>query len=78
MRQNYTNKNSIKFINDISVESKIKNLCILINDVNMINSYGYRYGAYRNNKYGYGYYEDEAFEDTRLIAKFKRILKKQK
>ncbi len=78
MRQNYTNRNSIKFINDISVESKIKNLCILINDVNMINSYGYRYGAYRNNKYGYGYYEDEAFEDTRLIAKFKRILKKQK
>lgn len=78
MRQNYTNRNSIKFINDIAAESKIKNLSILINDVNMINGYGYRYGAYRNNKYGYGYYEDEAFEDTRLIAKFKRIIKKQK
>lgn len=76
MRQNYTNRNAIKFINDIATESKLKHICILINDVNMINSYGYRYGAYRSNKYGYGYYEDEAFEDTRLIAKIKRIVKK--
>lgn len=78
MRQNYTNRNAIKFINDISIESKIKNLTILINDVNMLNGYGYRYGAYRSNKYGYGYYEDETIEDTRIIARFKRILKKQK
>ena len=75
MRHGYTNKNSIKFVNDLAVESKINNLAILINDVNMINSYGYRYGSYRSNQYGYGYYEDEPKPEKKIVATFKRILK---
>jgi capsular exopolysaccharide synthesis family protein len=75
MRQNYTNKNSIKFINDVNNEGKITNLAILINDVDMINSYGYRYGNY-NTKYGYGYYEDEPKTDNKAIIKFKKFFSK--
>lgn len=78
MRQNYTNKSSLKFINDLASEAKISNLAILINDINMINSYGYRYGSYRNNQYGYGYYEDEPKPETKMVATFKRILKSKK
>ncbi|MFO7868131.1 MAG: polysaccharide biosynthesis tyrosine autokinase [Bacteroidales bacterium] len=71
MRQNYTNKNSLKFINDVHKEGKVVNLSILINDVDMINSYGYRYGKY-GQQYGYGYYDDEHLMETNF---FKRIYK---
>jgi capsular exopolysaccharide synthesis family protein len=71
MRQNYTNKSSLKFINDIHKENKIKNLSLLINDVDMINSFGYRYGKY-GQQYGYGYYDDEHLIQQNF---FKRIFK---
>lgn len=77
MRQNYTNKRSLKFVNDLATENKINNLCILINDVNIINSYGYRYGSIKNYRYGYGYYEEQTYEDNSFTGKLKRILKKQ-
>jgi len=75
MRQNYTNKNSIKFINDINGEEKIHNLSILINDVDMLNSYGYRYGGY-GNKYGYGYYDEDSYADKNIFDKIKGAFSK--
>lgn len=76
MRQNYTNKNSIRFINDVVNEAKITNLSILINDVEMINGYGYRYGSYRSNKHGYGYYEDDPIEEKPYMVKIRKFFKK--
>ena len=72
VRQNYTNKNSLKYINDIHTEQKIENLCLLINDVNMLNNYGYRYGAY-GQKYGYGYYDDEERIEKNIFKRFIQI-----
>ncbi|MFW5851873.1 MAG: GumC family protein [Bacteroidota bacterium] len=69
MRQNYTNKNSLKFINDIHNENKIQNLSLLINDVDMINSFGYRYGKY-GQQYGYGYYDDEHLIEQNFFKRF--------
>lgn len=77
VRQNYTNKNALKFINDIHQENKIKNLSLLINDVDMLNSYGYRYGAY-GQKYGYGYYDDEHLIERNVIKRcINRVLNRK-
>lgn len=43
-RHNYTNKSQIEIANDLSRNAKIKNLHLVINDVNMKSDYGYAYG----------------------------------
>ncbi len=72
VRQNYTNKNSIRFINEVYNENKLSNLSILINDVDMLNSYGYKYRKH-GNKHGYGYYENEASEKKGLKHTIKNL-----
>lgn len=74
IRQNYSNKTVLKFVNDLKDEKNLDKLAILINDVDFSSSYGYRYGGYGRygrygyrskygygygQKYGYGYYEDD-------------------
>jgi capsular exopolysaccharide synthesis family protein len=52
VRQNYTTKQMVANINEITQKNNIKNLNIILNDVSSYNSkYGY--------KYGYGYYEED-------------------
>lgn len=48
IRQRYTLKKQLDFINDLHNEEKLKNMAIVVNDVNLAGRYGY-YG------YGYGY-----------------------
>ena len=48
VRQRYTFKKQLEFINDLKREGKLTNMAIVVNDVNLAGRYGY-YG------YGYGY-----------------------
>jgi capsular exopolysaccharide synthesis family protein len=48
VRQRYTFKKQIEFVNDLYKEGKLANMAIVVNDVNLAGRYGY-YG------YGYGY-----------------------
>ena len=52
VRQRYTIKSQIGFINDIYENGKLKNMGLIINDVKVGGRYGY-YGY--GNAYGYGY-----------------------
>ena len=51
VRQNYTRKSSMLFINRLAKKDHIKQLNIIINDVVVPKYYGYKYGY----AYGYGY-----------------------
>lgn len=48
VRQRYTLKKQLDFINDLKNDGKLNNMAIIVNDVNLTGRYGY-YG------YGYGY-----------------------
>jgi capsular exopolysaccharide synthesis family protein len=56
VRQNYSSKSVLKFVNDLFTEKDMKALSILINDVKVPSYYGYRTGyGYRYGGYGYSY-----------------------
>ncbi len=77
VRQNFTRKLHLDFINKIYMDGKMKNLCILFNGVQLgstIYGYGYGYGYSYGYGYGYGYYEEDKKPKNffqRLIYKFK-------
>jgi capsular exopolysaccharide synthesis family protein len=52
---NYTDKSSLVRLNNFIKKDQLKNVGVLINDVNMKSSYGYNYGV----NYGYGYQYQE-------------------
>jgi capsular exopolysaccharide synthesis family protein len=52
---NYTDKSSLVQLNNFIKKEQLKNVGILINEVNMKSSYGYNYGV----NYGYGYQYQE-------------------
>ena len=56
-RADYTPKSSFTLINDLHRDNKLKNVCIVINGIDMSKKkYGYYYGYGRYGKYGrYGY-----------------------
>jgi capsular exopolysaccharide synthesis family protein len=67
-RQNYTDKDFLKPINDFYINGRIKNICIVLNDIhksgpgygygyNSNYGYGYLYGSKKN---GYGYYDEKS------------------
>jgi tyrosine-protein kinase Etk/Wzc len=62
VRHSYTRKIFLRKINEMYEEGKIKNICLIINDINGDQvGYGYGYG-YRYGGYGYqysGYFEEE-------------------
>ncbi|MBK8807508.1 MAG: polysaccharide biosynthesis tyrosine autokinase [Bacteroidales bacterium] len=79
IRQNYSSKNVLKFVNDLRYEKNLDKITILINDIDYNNAYGYKYGGYGkysyrykygyryNYGYGNGYYEDDN-ESVSLIS----------
>jgi tyrosine-protein kinase Etk/Wzc len=56
MRQGYSFKNSVEFINEVTETDRMSNLYIVVNDVKKGNSY--RYGYSYGYGYGYGYVDD--------------------
>jgi len=82
IRQNYSSRTVIKFVNGLYHDKNYKSLGILINDVKIPTyygnrpGYGYKYGAYGYGyRYGYGYgsgyYDDDEYIQTKnVIRKF--------
>ncbi len=65
VRQRYTHRNTLELVEQLNSSGELKNLAIIINDINMTGYYGYgmRYGnsigygySYGYNYYGKGYY----------------------
>jgi len=67
LRQNYSPKNVIKVINEIYTSGKMKNMGIVINDVNQSTIYGLKkgYGFSYGYSYGYGYGEGQGYFDNK-------------
>ena len=66
-RQNYTKSGLLNYVNNFYDNEKLKNLSILLNDVDFSSRYGYNYGYNYGYKYGYnyefnygGYYDEES------------------
>ncbi len=57
-RADYTMKSSFEAINKLSVENKLKNMCVVLNGIDFSKKkYGYYYGYGKYGKYGkYGHY----------------------
>ena len=76
LRQEFSHRDQIKFVNELSRQNKLHNIAIALNDV-QVKSYGYgsrRYGGYYNNyKYGGSYYSDIPKQSTS-----KRLLRKMR
>ena len=61
-RYNFTKSGLLSYINNLYDSNKIKNISILLNDVDVSNNYGYKYGYNYGYDYGYNYgntYYDE-------------------
>jgi len=64
VRQRYTPKKQLDFINDLYVKKTFTNLCLLVNDVklkgaNSYYSYGYGHGYSNSMSYNYSYSEND-------------------
>ncbi len=73
MRQNYSSKNIIKLVNDIKRDNKLKNLGIILNEVQTKRAFDYSHGY----GYGYGYGDGQGYYDefgTKKESFIKRIL----
>ena len=60
-RQNFTKRELLNFANSFYDSEKIKNLSIILNDVDFSNYYAYNYGY--NYGYNFGYNYDESYYD---------------
>ena len=67
LRQNYSPKNVIKVIDDLYISGKIKNMGIVINDVNQSVIYGLKrgYGFGYGYSFGYGYNDGQGYFDIK-------------
>jgi len=75
VRQNYTKKPMINFVNDKYKKGEISNISFLYNFYNLKSKYGYGYG-YGYGAYGNGYHENDKIEQsflTRIKSFFKII-----
>src|SRR5664280_907143 len=72
VRQRYTSRNTLDMIEQLYQHSELKNMAIVINDINLSGYYGYgmRYGyslgygySYGYNYYGKGYYGRYGYSD---------------
>ncbi|MDT8308875.1 MAG: polysaccharide biosynthesis tyrosine autokinase [Bacteroidales bacterium] len=66
VRQRYSSKNTIDLINDLRKQGELKNMSIVMNDINLSGYYGYglRYGntmGYRGYYYGYNLYGEYGY-----------------
>ena len=61
VRQNYTLKTQLTIVKELQVDSKMKKLSIVVNDIDYSKGYGYGYG------YGYGSYDSALDSDKKSI-----------
>lgn len=73
VRQNYSRKGVLKFVNDLYDQKNFTSLGILINDVKTPSYYGYGYKYGYGYDYGYGYYEENDQKETVKDKISKRI-----
>ena len=80
VRQKYTFKEQLGLAEALYQEKKMKNIGIVVNDIEPQkgygNGYGYRYGF--GAGYGQGYYSDDVKPEKGLIAKFKKLITRSK
>ncbi len=57
VRQNYSQKDVINIVNQMSAEERLPNIGLLINDIKPSRSMGYNYYYGYNRGYNYGYYD---------------------
>lgn len=82
VRQNFSNKGVISFIDDLYAGKKVEDISILINDIKAPIGYGYRkygykygygysygYGYGYGLGYGYGYYDEDKNLETSFIKR---------
>jgi capsular exopolysaccharide synthesis family protein len=78
VRQDYSSRTVLKFVNSLYKDNNYQSMGILINDVKIPSyygnryGYGYKYGAYGygyGSGYGYGYYDDDEIHDNRNAVK---------
>ena len=55
LESNYTQKNLLRFLNELNTSNKINKICIALNSVGNSSAYGYSYGYSYGYKYGYKY-----------------------
>jgi capsular exopolysaccharide synthesis family protein len=74
VRQRYTSKSTLEIIEQLHRDKKLKNMAIVINDINLTGYYGYGmrykyslgYGySYGYNYYGKGYYKKYGYSDKK-------------
>ncbi|NJK87234.1 MAG: CpsD/CapB family tyrosine-protein kinase [Bacteroidales bacterium] len=85
IRHNYSTKQVLQLVDDLFNKRDMKNLSLLVNDVQVKGyygysySYGYSYGyGYGYNYYGKGYYEDEEVKEnlgTKIETFIRKLLK---
>lgn len=76
LRQGYSNKNQIKFINQVAEKESILQVGVVLNDV-VYKGYGYGYGKnYSDYVYGYAYGNGYYDEDHKPLSLGKRLLRK--
>ncbi len=78
VRQNYTNKNALRVIDELYKNKNVAHLTILMNDVNFSSSFGYKYGYGHGYGYGYsyGYNYKKSYFDKDSNSLFSRIKQK--
>ncbi|MBA7587781.1 hypothetical protein ES708_29822 [subsurface metagenome] len=80
VRQKYSSKNVIQYIDELYNKKNIKNLSLLVNDVKISSYYGYGYGYGYGYDYGYdygygqGYYGNENNTSKSIYTKIKNVL----
>ena len=57
VRQNYSQKDVINIVKQMSAEERLPNIGLLINDIKPSRSMGYNYHYGYNQGYNYGYYD---------------------
>jgi hypothetical protein len=76
VRQNYTQKDFLKSVNEFYHSGRLKNISIVLNDIYKSGmgygygsgyAYGYGYSySYGSKKNGYGYYDEQSTHDKNL------------
>lgn len=74
VRFNYTLRDHVQRVGDLSRTKRFANLSVVFNGVNYGAGYGYGYGY---GGYGYGYYEDDKSKEIRsLTGRLKKLISK--
>jgi tyrosine-protein kinase Etk/Wzc len=77
IRQNYTDKRVLDMINEFYYDKKLKNLNLLVNDVKVAQTMGYRYSYGYSYGYGYGYGKYNA-PDSRYVEDSDDVMGRKK